>query len=209
MPKGQRATPSQVQAAIEASRELYRSGKVPPPEKREAGAAAEATAANSFNPEEINPAVAAKGGLTALLHAARQGYIDAAAALIAGGANVNQVSVGEGTSPLLIAVINGQFDMAMFLLERGADPNVAASKDGATAMRCSRARLSPSRRRRFGAITRTTRPLGTTSISSPTAIEPSTSVPVTTVPKPLIVNTRSIGSRGRPESGRRGELSSS
>ena len=57
--------------------------------------------------------------------------------------------------------------------------------------------------------TRTKRPPGTTSISSPTPIEPSTSVPVTTVPKPLIVNTRSTGSRGRPESGRSGELARS
>src|SRR5213082_3425003 len=56
---------------------------------------------------------------------------------------------------------------------------------------------------------RTTRPPGTTSISSPTLIGPSTSVPVTTVPKPLIVNTRSIGRRGRPESGRAGDFSSS
>ena len=57
--------------------------------------------------------------------------------------------------------------------------------------------------------TRTKRPPGTTCISSPTPIEPSTSVPVTTVPKPLIVNTRSTGSRGRPESGRSGELARS
>src|SRR5207244_6047831 len=96
VPKGQRPTASQVQAAIEASRELYRSGKVPPPEKRDPNAPADATAANSFNPEEINPPVAAKGGMTALLHAARQGYIDAAGALLDGGANINQVSAGEG-----------------------------------------------------------------------------------------------------------------
>jgi len=50
--------------------------------------------------------------------------------------------------------------------------------------------------------------VGTTSISSPTLIGPSTSVPVTTVPKPLIVNTRSMGRRGRPESGRAGDFSS-
>jgi len=132
VPKGQQPTPTQVQAAIEASRALYRSGKVPPPEKRDPNAPPEANAANGFNPEEINPPVAAKGGLTALLHAARQGYLDAAAALLDGGADINQVSAGEGTSPLLMAVINGQFDLAMFLVKRGANPNIASAKDGAT-----------------------------------------------------------------------------
>src|SRR5213078_3402862 len=32
VPKGQKPTPSQVQAAIEAARQLYVTGKVPPPE---------------------------------------------------------------------------------------------------------------------------------------------------------------------------------
>ena len=35
VPKGQKPTPSQVQAAIEAARELYATGKVPPPEPGE------------------------------------------------------------------------------------------------------------------------------------------------------------------------------
>ena len=152
--KGQQPSASQVQAAIQAARELYASGKVPPPEKKEgentapgapavAGAPGALNAApavggnpgavvNPFNPEEINVAVASKGGLTALLHAARQGHIDAARALIDGGASVNQVGAGDGTSPLLMAVINGQFDMAMFLLERGANPNLAAKVNGVT-----------------------------------------------------------------------------
>src|SRR5206468_13115906 len=83
-----------------------------------------ATAANSFNPEEINPPVASKGGLTALLHATRQGHIAAAEALLDSGADINQVSAGEATSPLLMAVINGEFDMAMLLIRKGADPNI-------------------------------------------------------------------------------------
>jgi ankyrin repeat protein len=128
VPKGQEPTASQVQSAIQAARELYRSGKVPPPEK--AADPNAPNAANNFDPEEINPPVATKGGLTALLHAARQGHLDAARALLDGGAGINQVGAGDGTSPLLMAVINGQFDMAMFLVERGADPNVAASGNG-------------------------------------------------------------------------------
>jgi ankyrin repeat protein len=180
VPKGQQPTPRQVAAAVQASRELYASGKIPPPEKpAPAPAAANATtpaaatpataeepaaaaaaastapastapasaapanaaapagpppqsAANPRDPEEINPTVASKGGLTALLHAARQGYIDAARALIDGGASVNEVSAGDETSPLLMTVINGQFDMAMFLISRGADPNLYSSGNGVT-----------------------------------------------------------------------------
>ncbi|MGH8723095.1 MAG: ankyrin repeat domain-containing protein, partial [Burkholderiales bacterium] len=129
------ATPIQVQAAMQAARELYRSGKLPPPEKNAEGAddAAPGTGvANPRNPEEINPPVAFKGGLTALLHASRQGYLEAVRALIDGGADVNGVSAGDETSPLLMAVINGQFDVALYLLERGADPNLAAAGNGVT-----------------------------------------------------------------------------
>ncbi len=121
-----KASPSQVAAAIEAGREIMRSGKIPP---RDPNAPIDPNVRN-FNPEEINPPVATKGGMTALLHAARQGYLEAATALLDGGANVNQVNAGDGTSPLLTAVINGQFDMAMLLINRGADPNITSKRDG-------------------------------------------------------------------------------
>ena len=70
------------------------------------------------------------GGMTALLHAAREGHTDAAMALVDGGANIDQVSA-DATSPLLIAALNGQFDLALRLIERGADPNLRADTDGA------------------------------------------------------------------------------
>ena len=130
VPKGQQPTPSQVRSAVHAVRELYASGKIPPVEKKEAADPNAPSAANNFDPEEINPPVASKGGLTALLHAARQGNIDAARALLDGGADLDQVGAGDATSPLLMAAINGQFDMAMFLIERGANPNLAASGNG-------------------------------------------------------------------------------
>ena len=120
-----RPTPAQMQAAIEASRELLKSGKIPPPDPN-------APPPRGFNPEEINPPVSSKGGMTALLHAARQGYVDAARALLDGGADINKVQKGDDTSPLLTAVINGEFDMAMFLIERGANVNLAASNNGVT-----------------------------------------------------------------------------
>ena len=72
------------------------------------------------------------GGMTALLHAAREGHVEAALALLEGGADVNQVSGGDRTSPLLMAVLNGQFDLALLLLDWEADPDLAASTDGAT-----------------------------------------------------------------------------
>jgi len=141
--KGQQPTPSQVQAAIEASRELFASGKIPPPEEAPAGGRGgrggrggadpdAASAANSFNPEEINPPVSNKGGMTALLHAARQGHLEAVRALLDGGAPIDQAGSGDSTSPLLMSIINGEFDLAMFLIERGADPNLAAGGNGAT-----------------------------------------------------------------------------
>jgi len=79
----------------------------------------------------FNELVGYQGGLTPLLFAARQGHTEAVKALVASGADVNQVSAGDQTSPLLIATINGHFDLAKWLLDQGADPN-AASFGGAT-----------------------------------------------------------------------------
>ncbi len=72
-----------------------------------------------------------RGGLTPLLFAARQGHDGAVRELLAAGADINQVSLGDHTSPLLMAVLNGHFDLAAFLVERGADPR-RASDAGAT-----------------------------------------------------------------------------
>ncbi len=120
-----KASPSQIQAAIQAGREVLRTGKIPPPDPN-----APPDPRRNFNPEEINPPVATKGGMTALLHAARQGYIASAEALIDGGASIDQQNAGDGTTPLLTAVINGQFDMAMMLIKRGANPNIVAKNNG-------------------------------------------------------------------------------
>ena len=69
------------------------------------------------------------GGLTALLHATREGHRDVAVALLDSGADIEQIGTAEGVSPLLMAVANGHFDLAMYLLERGANPSFA-SKSG-------------------------------------------------------------------------------
>ena len=70
------------------------------------------------------------GGMTALHHAVRGGNLEAALALLAGGADVNQLSADQ-SSPLLVATINGHWDLALQLLEHGADPT-RASDAGAT-----------------------------------------------------------------------------
>ncbi len=71
-----------------------------------------------------NSNIGGRGGNTALLHAARQGHIEAATLLLDAGADINQVFGGDQSSPLLVATINGHFDLGMALLERGADPNL-------------------------------------------------------------------------------------
>jgi ankyrin repeat protein len=79
----------------------------------------------------FNELVGSTGGLSALHFAAREGYGDAVRALIAAGADVNQVSAGDKTSALLIAVINGHFDTAQLLIDKGADVTLA-SEGGVT-----------------------------------------------------------------------------
>jgi ankyrin repeat protein len=64
------------------------------------------------------------GGLSPLLHAVREGHQEAALALLDGGADIDQASAGDKTTPLLMAAVNGQFDLATVLLERGANPNL-------------------------------------------------------------------------------------
>jgi uncharacterized protein len=65
------------------------------------------------------------GGMTALHFATREGHLEAVRALVDGGADVNLVSGGESTSPLVEAIINGHIDLARFLLDHGADPKIA------------------------------------------------------------------------------------
>lgn len=71
-----------------------------------------------------------QGGFTALHYAVRDGQIDAARRLLDAGTDIDRVTAGDGSSPLLVAVINGNYDLARELLARGADPNLT-SDDGA------------------------------------------------------------------------------
>ncbi len=113
-------TPGQVQAAVLAAQEVQRKGlKSEPVEEAPDPSGGEEVAG-------FSGLVGTLGGFTALLHAAREGHIEATLTLLDAGADINGVSAGDHTGPLLLATLNGHFDLARILLERGADPNLAS-----------------------------------------------------------------------------------
>jgi ankyrin repeat protein len=67
-----------------------------------------------------------RGSWTPLMFAARQGAVYAARALIDRGATLD-LQDPDGTTALVLAIINAHYDVAALLLERGANPNVADS----------------------------------------------------------------------------------
>ncbi|HTC33927.1 MAG TPA: ankyrin repeat domain-containing protein [Bryobacteraceae bacterium] len=64
------------------------------------------------------------GGLTPLVYAVRSNDLDSVQALLAAGADVNQVTE-YGWSPLLVATQNRYYKLAAFLVDHGADVNLA------------------------------------------------------------------------------------
>jgi uncharacterized protein len=66
-------------------------------------------------PKDMN-----RGGLTALLYAAREGNVDCVRELVQGKADLN-LADPDGTSPLVLALMNGHWDTAKLLVESGAD----------------------------------------------------------------------------------------
>jgi len=81
-------------------------------------------------PRKVGPDV--NGGMTALLYCAREGHLETARALVAGGADVN-IASADKMSPMVMAIANGHLDLAKFLLDSGADPNRVADS-GLTAL---------------------------------------------------------------------------
>jgi uncharacterized protein len=66
----------------------------------------------------------ARGGLTALDFAAREGGVETARVMLAAGVDANEVDA-DGTSPLVVSILNKRYSFAKFLLDHGADPNLA------------------------------------------------------------------------------------
>jgi len=69
----------------------------------------------------------ARGGLTALDFAAREGDVESARFLLDAGADINQLDADD-THALTIALMNKHYTFAKFLLDRGANPNLADSR---------------------------------------------------------------------------------
>lgn len=65
-----------------------------------------------------------RGNWTPLMYAARQGSLDAARVLAEKGADLNATDP-DGTTALVLAIINSHYDTAALLTEKGADPNIA------------------------------------------------------------------------------------
>jgi ankyrin repeat protein len=65
------------------------------------------------------------GAFTPFLFAVRGGHLDSSRALLDAGVDVNQ-PLSDGTSPLVLSVMNAHYELAGLLLERGANPNADA-----------------------------------------------------------------------------------
>lgn len=109
-------TPEQVQEAILEGRRVYEQEL----KDKSTEQVIPADTTNGFQ-AGYEGTVGSIGGLTALHHAVRQGNTAAALALIDGGADINEQSASDSTTPLLMATINGHYDLAMQLVKRGAD----------------------------------------------------------------------------------------
>jgi ankyrin repeat protein len=66
------------------------------------------------------------GSWTPLMYAGRQGSVAAIRTLADSGADLN-LTDPDGTTALLLAIMNGHYDAAALLVEKGADPNKADS----------------------------------------------------------------------------------
>ncbi len=125
-PPTQTLTATQIQDAITAGRALPNAGPKDSLAPRGADVILPADTADG-RVAGFAGTVGSMGGLSALHHAVRQGNIAAAMALLDGGANINERSAGDSTSPLLMATINGQFDLALKLVQRGADVKLSST----------------------------------------------------------------------------------
>lgn len=69
----------------------------------------------------------ARGGMTAFQFTAREGDIETGKVMLDAGVDINYPDV-DGTSALVVAIMNKRYTFAKFLLDRGADPNATDVK---------------------------------------------------------------------------------
>jgi len=113
----------QVQTAVKAANAVLAQGPEAFVDAEEGELLDGAVAAGVSSFEDL---VGGHGGFTALIHAVREGHVESAQALLDAGADINAVTEGDGSSPLLVAMINGHFDLGLFLVSQGADANLAS-----------------------------------------------------------------------------------
>jgi uncharacterized protein len=65
----------------------------------------------------------ARGGLTALHFAAREGDVETGRVMLDAGVDVNIVDA-DNTTPLVVSILNKHYTFAKYLLDHGADPNI-------------------------------------------------------------------------------------
>jgi uncharacterized protein len=106
-------------AAVDAQ---TRKGPLPPFVKpcKGTGCGSEGVGINRGGLPDRGRRAEAKGGMTPLLYAARDGRIEAARKLIAAGADI-ELAEANGIRPLLMAVLNNHLDVARLLIEYGAN----------------------------------------------------------------------------------------
>lgn len=144
VPEGQawQPTPAEVQAAVQAANSArVDPANAGPMQRRDEPQPdpdlGDVPVSSSERPGEYSNSYAdlvyRQGGLTALHYAVREGESATAFTLLDAGADIDQQTAGDLTTPMLMAVINGHFDLALDLLERGADPSIT-SHAGVTPM---------------------------------------------------------------------------
>lgn len=135
-------TPAEVQAAVQAANSArVDPADAPPAQRRDVPQPdpdlGDVPVSSAERPGEYSNSytdlVYKQGGLSALHYAVREGEAGTAFALLDAGADIDQQTEGDETTPMLMAVINGHFDLAIDLLERGGDPTIT-SHAGVTPM---------------------------------------------------------------------------
>jgi ankyrin repeat protein len=73
------------------------------------------------------------GSWTPLMYAARQNAVDATRTLVELGADMNLVDP-DGTTALVLAIINANYDVAALLVDKGANPNIGDNESKMAAL---------------------------------------------------------------------------